>query len=99
MPKIVINCHEHQHSEDEVEEKRELWDSMNYVRTCVSGLDNELVARWVQRYPDYVIGLWRFEPDRGPEQMDEAYERGFRGAKVINTPLTSRSLVFELSAA
>ena len=86
-PPIVINCHAHPHGENEVEEKRDLWASMNYRRTCVSGRDNELVARWVERYPDFVIGLWMLDEARGPEQMDEAHERGFRGAKVINTKL------------
>ena len=60
MPDKVINCHAHPHGEDEIEQKRALWDSLGYKRVCQSGRDNELIARWVQRYPDYVIGLWMF---------------------------------------
>ena len=82
----VINCHAHPHSENEVEEKRELWDSMHYVRTCASG-NNAIVTKWIERYPNYVIGLWRFNAKRGAEQLDEARDLGFRGVKIIDTPL------------
>jgi predicted TIM-barrel fold metal-dependent hydrolase len=89
-PPVVINCHAHPHAENEVEEKKSLWDSLGYRRVCECGASaagNAIVARWIKRYPDYVIGFWWFDPERGAEQIDEAAELGFRGCKVINTPL------------
>jgi len=85
-PTKVINCHAHPHKENEVEEKRALWDSLGYVRVCECG-NNTIVGEWVRRYPDYVIGLWRFDPERGSDQIDEAASLGFKGCKVVNTPL------------
>ena len=32
----VINTHAHFHGSDEVEEKRSLWDSLGYVKVCMS---------------------------------------------------------------
>ncbi len=79
----VINCHAHFHGPDEVEEKRELWDSLGYVKICMS-FDNEAVLKLAQRYPDYIIPFYHLNLDReGPEAVEKAKERGFRGLKLI----------------
>ena len=86
MTMPVINVHCHPHGENEIEEKWELWHDLGYVHVCASG-DNEIVEHWMERHPDFVTGLWRVDFERGSDQLDEAHDRGFRGLKMINSPL------------
>ncbi len=79
----VINCHAHFHGPDEVEEKRELWDSLGYVKICMS-FNNEEVLKLAQRYPDYIIPFYHLDLDaEGPEAVERAKEQGFHGLKLI----------------
>ena len=55
----VINCHAHFHGPDEIEEKRALWDSLGYVKVCMS-FQNEGVLALSKRYPGYIIPFYRF---------------------------------------
>jgi predicted TIM-barrel fold metal-dependent hydrolase len=89
----VINCHAHYHGPDEIEEKRALWDSFGYVKTCIS-LDDEGVLALAQRYPDFVVPFYRVRMDEdGPEAIARAKERGFVGLKFIapNLPYSHAS--------
>ena len=79
----VINCHAHYHGPDEVEERRALWDSLGYVKICMS-MPNEEVLALSRRYPDYILPFYHLALDReGPEAVDRARERGFVGLKFI----------------
>lgn len=79
----VINCHAHFHGADEVEQKRELWDSLGYVKVCMS-FNNEEVLKLATRYPDYIIPFYHLDPDaEGPDAVTAARERGFHGLKLI----------------
>ena len=83
----VINCHAHYHGPEEIEEKRALWDSLGYVKTCISFGDEEVLAL-AQRYPGYVVPFYRVRLDEaGPEAVERAKERGFVGLKFINPDL------------
>lgn len=79
----VINCHAHFHGPDEIEEKRALWDSLGYVKICMS-FNNEGVLKLSKRYPGYVIPFYHFDLDRqGPDDVDRARDQGFVGLKLI----------------
>jgi predicted TIM-barrel fold metal-dependent hydrolase len=79
----VINCHAHFHCPDEIEEKRALWDSLGYVKTCMS-FHNDEVLKLSKRYPGYVIPFYHFDLDRqGPGDVDRARDQGFVGLKLI----------------
>jgi predicted TIM-barrel fold metal-dependent hydrolase len=79
----VINCHAHFHGPDEVEEKRALWDSLGYIKVCMS-FRNEEVLKLAQRYPDYIIPFYHLNLDEeAPDALDAAKERGFVGVKFI----------------
>ena len=79
----VINCHAHFHGPDEIEEKRALWDSLGYVKTCMS-FNNDEVLKLSKRYPGYVIPFYHFDLDRqGPGDVDRARDQGFVGLKLI----------------
>jgi len=79
----VINCHAHFHGPDEVEEKRELWDSLGYVKVCMS-FNNDEVLTLAKRYPEYIIPFYHLDLDKdGPDAVNAAKERGFVGLKLI----------------
>ncbi len=79
----VINCHAHFHGPDEVEEKRELWDSFGYTKVCMS-MPNDDVIQLARRYPGYIVAFYRLDLDReGPDAVDRAREEGFAGLKFI----------------
>jgi len=79
----VINCHAHFHGPDEVEEKRELWDSLGYVKVCMS-FNNDEVLALARRYPDYIVPFYHLDLDKdGPDAVSAAKERGFVGLKLI----------------
>jgi len=79
----VINCHAHFHGPDEVEQKRALWDSLGYVKICMS-FNNDEVLKLAKRYPDYIVPFYRLDLDReGPDSVEAAKEQGFRGLKLI----------------
>jgi len=83
----VINCHAHYHGPEEVEEKRALWDSLGYVKVCMS-FQNEGVLALSKRYPGYIIPFYRFLLDtEKPEDMERAREQGFVGLKFIDPKL------------
>lgn len=80
----VINCHAHFHGPGEVEEKRALWDSLGYVKTCMS-MPNDEVLKLAKRYPEFVVPFCRVELDKeGPEEVKRARDQGFVGLKFIN---------------
>jgi predicted TIM-barrel fold metal-dependent hydrolase len=86
-PVRVINCHAHFHGRNEVEQKRALWDSLGYVRVCMS-FRNEEVLRLAQRYPDYIVPFYHLNlDDEGPEEVERARNRGFVGLKLIGPRL------------
>ena len=79
----VINCHAHFHHVDEIDEKRSLWDSLGYVKVCMS-LQNDEVLRLAQRYPDYLVPFYHLDLDaEGPDDLERARERGFVGLKLL----------------
>jgi predicted TIM-barrel fold metal-dependent hydrolase len=79
----VINCHAHFHGPDEVEEKRALWDSLGYVKVCMS-FQNEEVLKLAKRYPDYIIPFYHLNLEvEGAEDVARAREQGFVGLKLI----------------
>lgn len=79
----AINCHAHFHGPEEVEEKRELWDSLGYVKICMS-FRNEEVLKLSQRYPGYIVPFYYLDLDEeGPEEVERAQEKGFVGIKLI----------------
>ncbi len=81
----VINCHAHFHGPEEVEEKRALWDSLGYVKVCVS-FQNEEVLKLAHRYPDYIVPFCHMDLDEeGPGAVEAARERGFVGLKLLGS--------------
>ncbi len=81
----VINCHAHFHGPEEVEEKRALWDSLGYVKVCMS-FQNEEVLKLAHRYPDYIVPFCHMDLDEeGPEAVEAARERGFVGLKLLGS--------------
>lgn len=79
----VINCHAHFHGPDEVEDKRSLWDSLGYVKVCMS-FNNEEVLKLAKRYPDYIVPFYHLDLDKeGPDAVAAANDRGFVGLKLI----------------
>ncbi len=79
----VINCHAHFHGPDEVEQKRTLWDSLGYVKICMS-FQNEQVLALAKRYPDYIVPFYHLKLDaEGPDDVARAREQGFVGLKLI----------------
>jgi hypothetical protein len=83
----VINCHAHYHGPDEIEEKRALWDSLGYVKTCIS-FQNEEALKLAKRYPGYVLPFYRLRMDEEEaDAVEAAKERGFVGLKLIGPAL------------
>jgi len=83
----VINCHAHYHGPDEVEEKRALWDSLGYVKVCMSFQDEEVLAL-AKRYPGYIVPFYRVRLDEAKaETVERAQDRGFAGLKFIDPKL------------
>ena len=79
----VINCHAHFHGPDEVEEKRKLWDSLGYVKICMS-FENDEVLKLAKRYPGYIIPFYHLDLDaEKADAVDRAREQGFVGLKLI----------------
>ncbi|MBN1458336.1 MAG: amidohydrolase, partial [Armatimonadetes bacterium] len=71
------------HGPDEVEEKRELWDSLGYEKICMS-FRNEDVLKLAQRYPGYILPFYHLNLDtEGPEAVAKAKDQGFLGLKLI----------------
>jgi predicted TIM-barrel fold metal-dependent hydrolase len=86
-PVRVINCHAHFHGRNEVEEKRALWDSLGYIKVCMS-FQNEEVLKLAQRYPDYIIPFYHLNLDaEGADDVARAREQGFVGLKLIGPKL------------
>jgi len=94
----VIDMHRHDGDEDEVAEKRELWDSLGYTHVCYSG-NLAHIRELMARYPGYAIGFAHLKMDDGPfywrnpevgrtqavpvDEIDRYKDEGFRGLKVI----------------
>jgi predicted TIM-barrel fold metal-dependent hydrolase len=63
--------------------------ALNIVRVALLGARwadyNDRVAAAVQRHPELFVGLYGVELERDtPESIRAAYDRGFRGLKIIN---------------
>jgi uncharacterized protein len=82
----VINCHAHFHDAEEVERSRPLWDSLGYVKVCMSGIGghNNDVRQLMARYPGYILGFYHFNlDDEKADGVARARARGFTGLKFL----------------
>ena len=92
----IINIHGHLHKEQDVDKKVEEWKSQGVVKYCILAvprhlqtmglLGNEDVKKWMDKHPDFIVGMGGLELGRNmdrPTRVKELYEEGFQGLKFI----------------